>query len=115
MAELTPRARDLRRNITDAEQALSRLLRNRQLAAAKFRRQQPIGHYIADFVSLEHRLIVECDGGQHADNPCDEKRDAWLEGEGFRVLRFWNNDVLKNPEGVVLAILAALNAADPSP
>jgi very-short-patch-repair endonuclease len=109
MATLTTRARNLRLNSTEAEKTLWRLLRSRQLAAAKFRRQQPIGSYIPDFVSFSHRLVVECDGGQHADDPNDEKRDEWFAGEGFRVLRFWNNDVLSNPEGVLTRVLEALS------
>lgn len=105
---LTNRARDLRRNATNAERALWRLLRSRQLASAKFRRQQPIEHYIVDFVSLAHRLVIECDGGQHSGNPDDAERDGWFVSQGFRVLRFWNNDVLGNLEGVLATILAAL-------
>ena len=108
MATLTCRARALRRNSTIAERTLWRLLRSRQLAAAKFRRQVPAGPYVADFVSFGHRLVIECDGGQHADDPSDETRDVWFAGQGFRVLRFWNNDVLNNPEGVLTTILAAL-------
>jgi very-short-patch-repair endonuclease len=102
----TDRARELRRNSTDAERALWRVLRSRQLGRVKFRRQQPIGPYIADFVAFEYRLVIECDGGQHADSPHDAARDAWLERNGYRTLRFWNNDVLANPEGVAAVILA---------
>jgi very-short-patch-repair endonuclease len=102
------RARALRHNMTDAEQALWRILRNRQFARTKFRRQVLIGPYIADFVCYEARLVIEADGGQHADCTDDAIRDAWFDAQGFRVLRFWNNDVLKNPEGVAAAISVAL-------
>ena len=66
----------------------------------KFRRQQPIGNYVVDFICLEKSLVIEVDGGQHAGNKKDEERDAWLKSEGFKVLRFWNNEVLNNMEGV---------------
>jgi crossover junction endodeoxyribonuclease RuvC len=108
------RARALRRDSTDAEQVLWRHLRNRQ-AEAKFRRQQPIGPYIADFVSFEHRLIVEVDGGQHATSATDPVRTAFLERAGFRVVRFWNNDVLANIEGVLARVAASICCIDPSP
>ena len=99
------RARRLRRDLTDAERKLWFLLRNRRIAGIKFRRQCPIGPYIADFAAIEALLIVEADGGQHASRePYDLRRTAWLNARGFRVLRFWNNDVLTNPEGVVEAI-----------
>ena len=75
---------------------------------APFRRQAPIGPYIADFVCFEARLIVECDGGQHCDNSSDAARDAWFESQGFRTFRFWNNEVLSSPEGVLTVLLAAL-------
>ena len=98
----------MRHDPTNAERALWRILRSRQFAGAKFRRQLPLGPYIADFVCLAPRLIVECDGGQHADNPYDEARDAWLTVQGFRILRFWNTDILREPESVEHALLAAL-------
>ena len=95
--------------MTDAEQALWRSLRDRQVEGYRFRRQVPIGTYIADFACLEKRLIVEVDGGQHAINEADDKiRDAWLEREGYRALRFWNNDVLSNRNGVLQRISEAL-------
>jgi very-short-patch-repair endonuclease len=109
----TTRARSLRRNSTDAERAMWRILRNRQLAGFKFRRQQPLGAFIVDFVCFSHRLIIEIDGGQHAENATDERRTAWLERQGFRVLRFWNNDVLANGDGVYLAVLEALTSRPP--
>ncbi len=71
----------------------------------KFRRQQPIGSYIVDFVCFSKMLVIEVDGGQHAENEKDKQRDAWLRGEGFKVLRFWNNEVLQNIEGVLETIL----------
>lgn len=103
------RARRLRNNMTDAEQALWKSLRMRQMAGAKFRRQQPIGPYIVDFVSFGSRLVVEADGGQRtrqADS--DAKRTAWLEGQGFRVLRFWDHEVLQAPDEVKRVIWEAL-------
>src|ERR1700723_3250839 len=104
----TELARNLRRNATDAEKALWRLLRASQLAGAKFRRQQPIGPYIADFISFSHRIVVECDGGQHCESPSDEARNAWFASQGFQTFRFWNNEVLTNPEGLLRVLSAAL-------
>jgi very-short-patch-repair endonuclease len=101
------RARAMRRAPTQAEQCLSHLLRDRRLAGFKFRRQQPIDPYIADFVCLAERLIVEADGGQHCER-ADAARDEYLAAQGFRVLRFWNNDILANGEGVLLRIQKAL-------
>jgi very-short-patch-repair endonuclease len=95
------RPKELRNNPTDAERILWQHLRLRQLGRYKFRRQQPLGPYIVDFVCLEKRLIVEVDGGQHNSHHADdERRNAWLEQQGFRVLRFWNNEVLQNIEGM---------------
>ena len=102
----TERARELRQNMTDAERALWRELRQGALGA-KFRRQAPVGKYIVDFACLEARLIVEVDGGQHAESRGDEERDRWLASQGFRVLRFWNNDVLGNLRGVLEVIVEA--------
>ena len=102
-------ARRLRKTMTDAEQALWRNLRDRQVEGCRFRRQVPIGRYIVDFACLERRLIVEVDGGQHEVNQADDAvRDAWLKKEGYRVLRLWNNDVLSNREGVLQKIAEAL-------
>ena len=103
-------AKAMRHIATDAEKKLWRLLRSRQLEAFKFRRQVPIGNFIADFVCHEQKLIVEVDGGQHAENVRDSERDQWLAGAGYQVLRYWNNDVLKNPNGVLEAILSELSA-----
>jgi len=90
----------LRHALTEAELDLWQLLRSRQLCDIKFRRQVPLGPWIADFVCFEHMLIVEADGSQHADSRHDDSRDADLRRRGFRILRFWNNDVLANPNGV---------------
>jgi very-short-patch-repair endonuclease len=94
-------ARRLRSDQTDAEQRLWLRLRDRRLCGAKFRRQVPIGPYIADFLCHDAKLIVELDGGQHAENETDLVRTAHLEAAGYRVLRFWNGDVHTNEDGVV--------------
>jgi len=98
----------MRHEPTPAERVLWRLLRGAQLAGLKFRRQVPLGPYIADFASLYPRVIVECDGDQHADSAYDAARDAWFHVQGFTVLRFWNNEIIDNPEAVGEAILRAL-------
>ncbi|HEY8603054.1 endonuclease domain-containing protein [Tsuneonella suprasediminis] len=87
------------------------MLRGKRIAGWKFRRQEQIGDYIVDFVCFQARLIVEVDGSQHAVNADDMARDAWLEVQGFRVIRFWNNDVLTNADGVAAAILVALEVS----
>ena len=110
--------RALRNQPTDAEHRLWQYLRRRQLDGCRFRRQHPFGDYILDFACLERKLVVELDGSQHADNVrYDAQRTATLQQAGFFVLRFWNNDVLGNIEGVVDVILAALaeKEATPSP
>ncbi len=107
----TSLARELHRRQAEAEKALWVRLRNRQLEGVKFRRQQPIGDYIVDFAGLESRIIVEVDGGQHNERRMrekDEERTAWLKREGYRVLRFWDNEVLKNVDGVLEVIREAL-------
>ena len=103
----TSRARRLRQDSTNAEAVLWRHLRNRGLAGAKFRRQHPIGPYVADLCCVEAMLIVEADGGQH-DPTQDSRRTTYLQAEGFIVLRFWNSDILHNIEGVLLRIEEAL-------
>jgi very-short-patch-repair endonuclease len=109
-------ARKLRKEQTDAERRLWWQLRNRQLEGWKFRRQCPIGDYIADFVCIDARLIVELDGGQHSEQrQYDENRTRDLEKAGFVVLRFWNNDVLTNSEGVIEEILRMLHPTDNTP
>jgi very-short-patch-repair endonuclease len=99
----------MRRDMTDAERKLWLLLRDRRLDGAKFRRQTPIGPYIADFVCLRRKIIVEADGGQHYENQRDEVRDQWLAGEGYRVVRYSNLDILKNSEGVLTDLLTHLS------
>ena len=104
-----PRARALRQDQTDVERKLWALLRSRRLDGFKFRRQVPIDRYFADFACREANLIVELDGGQHADRAAyDAERTGVLEACGWRVLRFWNNQVNDEPEGVVETILAEL-------
>jgi very-short-patch-repair endonuclease len=101
-------ARELRNNPTDAERFLWSHLRLRQLGGHKFRRQQPLGPYIVDFVCLEQRLIVEVDGGQHTEQQSyDMKRDAWLRDQKFIVLRFWDHEVLRQVDDVKEAIWSA--------
>ena len=102
-------ARQLRKNMTDAEKILWRHLRLKQMESYKFRRQCPIGSYIVDFVCFKRKLIIELDGSQHLDQIIyDEKRTKWFEGEGFRILRFWNSQVLNNTESVLNTILNSL-------
>ena len=101
-------ARVLRRNATDVERILWGLLRDRRLGGAKFRRQFPIGPFVADFASVEHRLVVELDGGQHAESSSDMRRDHFLTSAGWYVLRFWNNDVMTNRAGVLERIVKAI-------
>jgi very-short-patch-repair endonuclease len=98
-------AKKLRRNATDAETKMWRLLRDRRLAAFKFRRQTPVEGYILDFVCFERKIVVEVDGSQHFESSQDRERDAALTREGFHVLRYWNNDVLQRPEAVLEDIL----------
>jgi very-short-patch-repair endonuclease len=106
---LIPLAKILRKGTTDTEQLLWRHLKAKHLGGLKFRRQQPIGPYIADFVCFEKKIIVELDGGQHAlpaGIQTDRRKDQWLEEEGYKVLRFWDNQVLTNVEAVLEVILA---------
>src|ERR1700730_18410486 len=84
----------LRQNATDAERRLWAMLRNRRLQSYKFRRQLPIGRFIVDFARTQHRLVSEADRGQHNESAGDARRTAWVESRGWRVIRFWNNDVL---------------------
>jgi len=102
-------ARELRRNQTDSEKLLWSRLRNRQLEGRKFRRQQIIGPYIADFLCLEPKLIVELDGGQHVEQQdSDAARTAYLSAMGYQVLRFWNNEAISNIEAVLESIRQAI-------
>lgn len=108
-------ARRLRGAMTDAERKLWLALRAHRLDGLSFRRQVPVGAYIVDFMCHEARLIVEVDGGQHADSVVDQRRDAWLASAGYRVLRFWNNDVLGNLDGVLSEIVNAARSTKPTP
>ena len=95
--------------MTDAERALWRILRSRQLEGFKFRRQHSIGRYVVDFVCLERKVVIEVDGGHHAERfEADSERTKYLESEGFRVIRLWNNEVLTEMEGVAAQVLATL-------
>lgn len=105
--DLTKRARELRKSMTEAEQRLWLRLRNRQLGNLKFRRQVQLGQFIVDFYCHELRLIVEVDGGQH-DEDSDWARTVWLNKEGYRLIRFWNNDVLSNIDAVLECIADAV-------
>ena len=104
----TPLARGLRSRQTDAEAKLWWHLRNRTPSGFKFRRQAPMGPYIVDFVCLERSLIVEADGSQHADSKSDKERDRYFTGRGYRVLRFWNREILHETESVLESIHNAL-------
>ena len=112
-SSLTPLAKKLRRDSTEAERALWRYLRAHRLNGLKFKRQHPLGGYIVDFVCHEARLIIELDGGQHQERAsADADRTRYLESCGYQVVRFWNDEVLKNMEGVLESIL---RSASPSP
>ncbi len=112
---LTDFAKKLRKDSTNVEMILWRHLRAKRLGGFKFRRQEPIRKYIVDFVCHEKSVIVECDGGQHRADPIkDRERDQWFAGQGYCVLRFWNNDILQNLEGVLKTILETCQTA-PSP
>jgi very-short-patch-repair endonuclease len=114
---LTHLAKGLRKRSTDVEQLLWGRLRAGRFEGLKFRRQHPIGQYIADFVCLERNLIIELDGGQHAlpdKHLKDRQRDAWLKKEGYAVVRFWDNEVLMNTSGVLEVIRERLHRT-PSP
>jgi very-short-patch-repair endonuclease len=119
MNRIRSRARALRNNSTDVEKLLWRQLRMWQLEGYKFRRQQPLENYIVDFDCFEKRVIVEADGGQHAEQTrYDAERDDWLRAQGFVVLRFWNNEVVDNIEGVAEKIYQTLKRTpflNPSP
>ncbi len=95
-------AQELRKRSTEAEKIIWRYLRRRQLGGLKFRRQQPIGDFIVDFVCFEKNIIIEIDGGQHNQEELkDQQRDDWLKKSGYRILRIWNNQVFENIEGVM--------------
>jgi very-short-patch-repair endonuclease len=109
-------AKNLRKESTDVERLLWGRLRAGRFEGMKFRRQHPIGQFIVDFVCLERRLVIELDGGQHAmpeDRLKDGQRDAWLKKEGYRILRFWNNEVLTNMDGVLEVIREKMGEESP--
>jgi very-short-patch-repair endonuclease len=106
-------AKALRANMTEAERRLWYFLRAHRFSGMKFKRPALIGRYIVDFVSFQRRLVVEVDGDQHAESEDDLRRTRWLESQGFRILRFWNNEVLSNTGGVLDAIMTA--SPNPSP
>jgi very-short-patch-repair endonuclease len=109
-------ARKLRREMTDAERRLWSKLRYRQIDGFRFRRQHPIGPYVADFVCLEAKLIVEIDGGQHGEAAtADTERTRWLNSRGYEVLRFWNNEVNENVAGVLERLRERLRRETPHP
>ncbi|MCX7295668.1 MAG: DUF559 domain-containing protein [Hyphomicrobiales bacterium] len=111
-------ARQLRTNSTDAERKLWRFLRSLKAQGFHFRRQVPIDHFIVDFVCYSARLVIEVDGGQHNMQPglrSDVVRDEYLKNQNFQVLRFWNGDVLGNPDGVAEVIAAAIPLSTPTP
>jgi len=104
-SNFTDIARRLRKQSTNVAKLLWQRLKGRQLEGYKFRRQQPVGSYIVDFINFEKRIIIELDGGQHAiEKDMDKKRDNWLKVEGYKVLRFWNNEIFENIEGVLEVI-----------
>jgi len=109
--QISPHAARLRREQTDVEQRFWLAVRNRRLAGAKFRRQATIGSYVVDFLCVEAMLIVELDGGQH-DEAVDAARTRFLESRGYRVLRFWNNQVVENFEGVLETVAEALGSRE---
>jgi very-short-patch-repair endonuclease len=111
----TERARPLRRTPTPAEFALWTRIRARQLGGFKFVRQEPIDRYYVDFVCRERRLIVELDGGQHAEHRRDKQRDNDLQALGYRVVRIWNNDVIENLDGVLKSLLSELDKSPLTP
>ena len=112
--KLTPRARDLRNDPAEAEKYLWSILRVEGMGV-KFRRQAVIGKYIVDFVCYEKKLVIEVDGGQHCQDQHDARRDEWLRIQGFEVMRFWNNDVLGNLDGVYEKIEDYLKSPHPVP
>ncbi len=105
----TKKARELRKNMTDAEKKLWRYLRRKNIADSRFRRQHPIGNYIVDFVCIEKNLVIEVDGGQHSDREnYDVNRTRFLNNKGYKVLRFWNNEVLNDISAVLNIIYKEL-------
>lgn len=101
-------AKHLRKNMTAAERRLWFHLRAYRLNGKRFRRQQPLGPYIVDFVNFGSKVIVEADGGQHSESATDERRDAWLKAQGYKVLRFWNHEILRQTDVVLSVIYKAV-------
>lgn len=114
--QLLSHAKTMRSHQTDAEQRLWYHLRGKCFMGLKFKRQKPIGPFIADFVCMKYKLVIEADGGQHGTD-ADAERDTWFESQGFTVLRFWNNEVLGQTEGVLDQIRLVIESLslDPSP
>ena len=109
-------AKTLRKNLTDAERWLWQHLRNRGLSGYKFRRQHPIGPFVVDFACIEKGVVIELDGSQHAESlESDSRRTEYLRGKGYKVLRFWDNVVLREGEAVLNFILSSLEESSPSP
>ncbi len=116
MSESLGRAKKLRRSLTDTERFVWSRLRDRRFSQFKFRRQVPVGQYIADFICFEQRLIIELDGGQHGlQQSYDTERTRWLKSQGFEVLRFWNHDVLQDWDTVAEVIWRALHGCPLTP
>jgi len=114
--KLTSLAKIMRRHPTDAENLLWQSLRAKRFLGLKFKRQEPIGDYIADFICYEKKIVIELDGGQHArkrNELEDKKRDEWMKSQGFKILRIWNHEVLQNLEGLLEHI--ADECQSPSP
>lgn len=108
------KARTLRSNMTDVERVVWQAIRGEQMDGYKFRRQFAIGKYIADFACIEKKLVIELDGGQHQDHQdYDEQRNIFMQEQGWQVLRFWNTDVLENPDGVLFRIAERLKDSPP--
>lgn len=105
----TIRARDLRQSQTEAEKVIWHHLKAKRFLGLKFKRQHPIGPYFPDFVCLEQKLVIEIDGGQHSENTKDVTRTKYLEKEGYTVIRFWNNDVLGNIDGLLSSLSLTLS------
>jgi len=114
-SKIRDRARQLRTEPTKAEARLWYLLRRKQLNGWHFRRQHPIPPYFADFACLEAKLVIEADGGQHDPDGSDRRRDAHIEAQGWRILRFWNHEILQESDGVIERVLLALAPSLPSP
>ena len=112
---LRGRAKSMRSTATDAEQRLWQILRAKRFAGHKVKRQLVIDHYMVDFACLASRLIIEADGGQHIESAHDARRDAYLRSQGFRILRFWNNEIINEEEAVMARIFDALHSPLPNP